>query len=148
MRSKLRVGLLLDGASVPYWAARSIERMVRSESAEIVLVVVDGGTEKDVDPTRATESFLYDTYIWYDRRKNNHSPDPLAEEDLPRDLDKVGRVYLKRTADPRRMISEEVVRKIYERDLDVLIDIGNVTPLGELSRCARHGVWSFSPGTG
>lgn len=148
MRSKLRVGLLLDGASVPYWAARSIERMVRSESAEIVLVVVDGGTEKDVDPTRATESFLYDTYIWYDRRKNNHSPDPLAEEDLPRDLDKVGRVYLKRTADPRRMISEEVVRKIYERDLDVLIDIGNVTPLGELSRCARHGVWSFSPGDG
>jgi hypothetical protein len=148
MRSKLRVGLLLDGASVPYWAARSIERIVRSESSEIVLVVVDGGTEKDTDPTRATESFLYDTYIWFDRRSNYLGPDPLALEDLPRDLDKVGRVYLKRTADARRVISEEVVRKIYERELDVLIDIGNVTPLGELSRCARHGVWSFSPGDG
>ncbi len=148
MRSKLRVGLLLDGASVPYWAARSIERMVRSESVEIVLVVIDGGTEKDLDPTRATESFLYDTYIWFDRKKNFRGPDPLAREDIPRDLDKVGRVYLKRTADARRMISEEVVRKIYERELDVLIDIGNVTPLGELSRCARHGVWAFSPGDG
>ncbi len=148
MRSKLRVGLLLDGATVPYWAARSIERIARSDVADIVLAVIDGGTEKDVDPTRATESFLYDTHIWFDRRRNEQSIDPLALEDLPRDLDKVGRVYLKRTADTHRTISEEVVRKIYERDLDVLIDIGNVTPLGELSRCARHGVWSFSPGDG
>jgi hypothetical protein len=148
MRSKLRVGLLLDGASVPYWAARSIERIARSESSDIVLVVVDGGTEKNIDPTRATESFLYDTYIWLDRRQNHQGPDPLAPEDLPKELDKVGRVYLKRTADAHRMISEEVIRKIHERDLDVLIDIGSVTPLGELSRCARHGVWAFSPGDG
>lgn len=148
MRSKLRVGLLLDGASIPYWAARSIERIARLDSAEIILVVIDGGTEKNIDPTRATESFLYDTYIWFDRRRNHQTIDPLAREDLPRELDKAGRVYLKRTADARRTISEEVVRKIYERDLDVLIDIGNVTPLGELSRCARHGIWSFSPGDG
>jgi hypothetical protein len=148
MRSKLRVGLLLHGASVPYWAARSIERMVRSASAEVVLVVVDGGTEKNIDPTRATESFLYDTYMWFDRRTNGTGLDPLLLEDLPKDLDKVSRVYLKRTADAHRTISEEIVRKIYERDLDVLIDIGNITPLGELSRCARHGIWSFSPGDG
>ncbi|MDW5562459.1 MAG: hypothetical protein SA339_04460 [Methanomassiliicoccus sp.] len=148
MSSKLRVGLLLDGASVPYWAARSIERMAKLESAEIVLVVVDGGTEKPIDPTRATESFLYDTYIWLDRRKNRQALDPLAREDLPKELDKAGRVYLKRTADPHRTISEEVVSKIKEKDLDVLIDIGKVTPLGELSRCARQGVWSFSAGDG
>lgn len=148
MKPKLRVGLLLDGATVPYWAARAIERIARSEAVDIVLVVIDGGTEKDVDPTRATESFLYDTHLWFDRRRNYQPIDPLVREDLPRDLDKVGRVYLKRTANTHRTISEEVVRKIFERDLDVIIDIGNVTPLGELSRCARHGVWSFSPGDG
>jgi hypothetical protein len=148
MRSKLRVGLLLDGAVVPYWAARTIERIVRSGSADIVLAVVDGGTEKDIDPIRATESFLYDTYIWFDRRKNGRRLDPLAAEDIPPDLDKASRVYLRRTTEARRFLSEEVVRKIHERDLDVMIDIGNVTPLGELSRCARHGVWSFSPGDG
>ena len=145
MRSKLRVGLLLDGAVVVL-AARTIEGS-SAPLGDIVLAVVDGAL-KDIDPIRATESFLYDTYIWFDRRKNGRRLDPLAAEDIPPDLDKASRVYLRRTTEARRFLSEEVVRKIHERDLDVMIDIGNVTPLGELSRCARHGVWSFSPGDG
>ncbi|MBI0583763.1 MAG: hypothetical protein ISF22_05990 [Methanomassiliicoccus sp.] len=148
MRPKLRIGLLLEGASSPYWASRMIERIIRSDHSEIVLLVIDGGMEKDLDPVHATESFLYDTYIWLDRRRNHGSPDPLVIEDLPAGLEKVGRVYLKRTRDPGRTLSPEAVKRIEDMDLDVLIDIGKVTPLGEISRCCRYGVWSFSPGDG
>ena len=39
--TKLRVGLLADGMSVPAWAFRMIERIVASEYASVELVVLD-----------------------------------------------------------------------------------------------------------
>jgi hypothetical protein len=148
MRAKLKVGLLLDGANVPYWAAKAIDRIVSSEHAEIVLLVIDGGTERDPLQGLPRESFLHDMYNWLDRRNNQEGIDPLAPMDIPASLDKVGRVYIMRARGAARTVPEDALRRIKERDLDVLFDIGNVTPLGEVSKLSRYGIWSFSPGDG
>lgn len=148
MRAKLKVGLLLDGASVPYWASRTIERIIGSDYAEISLLVIDGGLERDSHPVLPRESFLYDVYAWFDHRNNQGGVDPLAPLDLPTSLEKVGRVYIKRTRGAARAVPEEVLKRIGERELDVIFDIGNVTPLGQISKCAKYGAWAFSPGDG
>jgi hypothetical protein len=58
------------------------------------------------------------------RPRRNYQPfDPLVREDLPRDWTRSGGLYLKRTANTHRTISEDVVAD-FERDLDVIIDIG------------------------
>ena len=114
----------------------------------IVLLVIDGGTERDHLPGLPRESFLHDMYNWLDRRNNQEGTDPLAFMDIPASLDRVGRVYIKRARGAARTVPEDALRRIKERDLDVLFDIGNVTPLGEVSKYSRYGTWSFSPGDG
>ncbi len=142
MKLKLKIGVLLDGTNVPFWASKAIQRIDMSEYAEIVLLVLDEEAEQ------ANEPFLYRTYKWFDNKFNGSKCDPFAPKELPASLSQVDRVYLKRRNGASEEVDQDAVIGIMERKLDFLIDVRNVTLRDDISHLSRFGILSFSLGDG
>ena len=143
----LRLGLLLDDERVPYWAARTIDRMSSMEGVRIELVVIDGQNGRSAPSRTARGSVLYRAHSWLDGQMNRTKQDPLARVDVPDALRNVPRVTHYRKED-RTNVPEGEASNIEGPELDVLINLGDPRLSPELSDRARYGVLSFRPGDG
>ena len=85
MAAKLRIGLLLDSVSMPAWAFTAIERIIRSNHAELTLVVFNQPQPVSGSPGRAFRKdsipWLYRIYNTIDEKLFLHSPNALAQVD-------------------------------------------------------------------
>lgn len=146
MSGTLRLGLLLDGERVPYWAARTIDRICSMEGVQIEMVMIDGQNGRGPSSSVSRGSVLYRAHSWLDGRMNQTKQDPLARIDLPDALKNIPRVMLRKNDRTDAPVGE--ASSFDGSELDVLINLGDPSLSPELSDRARYGVLSFRPGDG
>jgi hypothetical protein len=159
----LRVGLLVDGASLPRCFAEVVDHIVESDFATIELVVFNAGATRSAgeapprsligkvvrtlrDP-RLREKFLFILYRRWDNRHAVPSIDPDALVDCsPRwtrvetmQVDPITKRFVHRFPD-------DAVERIRAKELDVLIRFGFNILRGDILGAARYGVWSYHHG--
>lgn len=144
MVQRLKVGLLLDGTGVPYWATKAIEKMEVSGHAQIVMVVINKASELNL----SRDAFLYRMHEWFDHARNDTESNPFWCISLPAVLDCTTRLEIDRRVDSAQGLPEVVVTKFKELDLDVLIDLCGEYSADHLCHCCRYGVLSFHCGDG
>jgi hypothetical protein len=141
-RKPVRVGVLLDSLTVPAWVDASLEQL-SSAGAELTPVVVDRTAREHgstLDRLRgAFPHVLYDLYTRIDRRVFRSSGDALDPVDARNRF----------TCDVLELGAEDLTRpenlaRIAEYSLDVLVSFRTGGTDGEVSRAARHGLWSYS----
>lgn len=143
------MGLLLDSLTVPAWVRRTLEEVVLSDVAEVVLVVLDAkgparGKGGIRELWRRRRHLLYELYVRLDRKLLPARPDAferVSVEDLLEGCPMI------RVAPERTRFSDvfpsEAVQELDSHDLDVALRFGFRILRGGVLRVARHGVWSY-----
>ena len=161
-KSKLRIGLLLNGTELLAWQYRMIETIKDSDYAEISLVVQKTLTdEKQLLPlaTRVANNIRAGTFLSAVIRvtlnilervligKPGVLPDAFKAVDGTKLLAGVQVVEV----NPRRRkysdyIDGNELARIQAHNIDVFIRLGFRILRGEILRSARYGVWSYHHG--
>ena len=133
----MRVGVLIDSASLPRWAHVVVADLTTSEQARLVLVVRNGGGAS----VRVRRS-LFAAYEALDRRFSR-APDDYAE---PVDSAALLEGCENLTVVPQRRgeveeLSATDIEAIRAHDLDVLLQLGFGRLEGRVLGAARYGVW-------
>jgi len=163
MIEKLRVGVLLDGETVPAWTARMLEEIEDSGDAEIVLLVFNGSA---LHQTRGPSGSVWRRLVLRGARffptairrlveeiyrllidRNPELPCPFAEVPLPSGLAKLPRVDViperSRWSD---RFTEDDLGTLRGHRLDVLLRCGFRILRGPVLEAARFGIWSLHHG--
>ena len=158
-RARLRVGLLVDSLVQPAWVVEAVRQIIRDGIADIVCVVVNEAGESPVPrklpalqrAARWIENrhvLGYAAYQRFDARRYPPIRDPEAPEDL---TPVIGGGPLVIPVTPRMTkhcdyFPDDVVARIREQELDVLLRFGFRILKGDALTSARYGVWSFHHG--
>ena len=158
-RARLRVGLLVDSLVQPAWVVEAVRQIIRDGIADIVCVVVNEAGESPVPQklpalqraARWIENrhvLGYAAYQRFDARRYPPIRDPEAPEDL---TPVIGGGPLVIPVTPRMTkhcdyFPDDVVARIREQELDVLLRFGFRILKGDALTSARYGVWSFHHG--
>ena len=149
---KLRIGLLVDDDTVPYWVRLIIERLNASSSADIVLVAIN--TASAVPPAsmprkilRNADRLLYIGWSLLDRALKRFNPD-YDEDHHWRQLVPGATVL---PVQPRQtrfsdFVEADDIQVIAEHQLDILLRFGFRILRGDILTTPKHGVWSFHHG--
>lgn len=148
--TRLRVGLMLAGRTVPEWVHRLVEELVASPLLELALVIDEPSPPR---PSRAgrllrePRHLLYRLYTRVDHRLFRDRPDAFRPHSLSPLLDGVPALAVEpvRTRYSDRFGDGDVER-IRRHDLDVALRFAPRILRGEALAIARHGVWSYHHG--
>ncbi|MEO1624197.1 MAG: hypothetical protein AAFV25_03490 [Bacteroidota bacterium] len=131
MDNKLRIALVIQGETVPAWAAHLLQRMGEEGLAEIGLILRDA----PVDPlTELGVNSLLKWHLQLDRNRFGRSPDAFAPSPLPA-------AY--QTVDVQAL---EDYQGSPDEQLDALLWLSNRRPPAALCAHFPQGVWSYLHG--
>ncbi len=164
MKNKLKIGLLVDGTDVPYWAASIIRKLEASDFAEITLIIENSSPgdklslqEVDAVPgslraqmlkiKRNFHRLLYIVFSMLDNRAKSFQPGfeqpcPLSELVPNAPLMTVNPVK-NNFSD---YFHEEDIEQIKSYKTDILFRLGFRILRGDILKVARFGVWSYHHG--
>lgn len=151
MNEKIKVGLLVDSTDIPYWVNLMIEKINQSDYAEIVLIIKNGSAfTKNNTITKIKNNknyFLYKIYTKIENKIYEQKPNAFEICNLTKILPNIEEL----TVIPKQTkysdwIKDEDIKKIVEKDLDVIIRLGFRILRGDILKAAKCGVWSFHHG--
>lgn len=151
-KEKLRIGILLDGFSAPAWAYSMIEKINKSNYAEIVVIVKKKGTQQQNESflTRISKNFRHLSYIAYRKLEDKtFKPSPFAftKKDLDTLLAQIPVLEVspveKKFSD---IIEQTDLEKIRPYNIDVFIRFGFRILRGDILKLAKYGIWSYHHG--
>ena len=133
-RAPLRVGVIIDGASVPRWVAYILDRIDACSFADVVGFVrnVEFPSREPARP--ALSRLLYRLYSRLDARRFGTESEPFEVIDLS---DRIGGLPV---------VGVDALGELEQWDLDVILNHGSGIVRGAILDCARHGVWSYRHG--
>ena len=148
MTAKLRVGLLLDSVFLPAWAFTAIERMTRSNHAELALVVLNQPQLASGSAGRAFERnslpWLYRVFNAIDEKLFLRGPNALEQVDTSEIFSQVPVMNVAPIDKNREQhFSASDVEKIKSYKLDVLVKMGFGNLHGDVLSAAVHGIWTY-----
>ncbi|MEW6355234.1 MAG: hypothetical protein AB1696_02835 [Planctomycetota bacterium] len=148
LTQKLRVGILMCSFDIPAWAHVMLDRIKRSDYAQIVLVVLNdrppGQTRRQRGSGSRWDTWLYRLYTAFDRARYKPQPDALEIRDaacLLADVPTLKVVSRKTTQGDDW--EDENIRRMEAYDIDVFIHLGSHIPGGRILQVPRYGVWSY-----
>lgn len=148
-KTLLRIGILLDSLHMPAWAHGVLARLVESDYAEIVLVVLDGTPAKKAGRLSgfigSRHLWAYDLHRKLDRLLFPARPDALAVEDAAKLLAAVPTVTITPVREGEVDRIDEL-ESLQGYDIDVFLQLGFRALTGRILKAARFGVWSHYPG--
>lgn len=158
MRRKLRVGLLLDRYQAPAWTELMLRRIVQSEHAEIVLVILNDSprhaltlrerlrTRWKLIPSRLVSRVL--NRAWHHLMERVHCEhDAFERVDLQPLLRDVPVIRVRPTRKTYSdYFSDEDIAGIEAHAPDVLVRLGFRVLRGAILTVAKFGVWSYHHG--
>ena len=162
----LRIGLLLDSAELPSCFAEVVDHILQSNFAHLELLVFNAEEQKkaaEPPPKRSLlrkvidllrnsqrrQMLLFGLYQRWDRRNIVPSEDPHALVDCSARLKHVESISV--TPIRKRFVHRfpvDVIERIREKRLDVLIRFGFNILRGEILTASKYGVWSYHHGDG
>lgn len=148
-RKALRVGLLVDSWEVPSWIASIATDITASDSADVVVVVVNraAGGRRAIflhDRPRPNPFCFAELYLYLDYRVFRPLPDALKRVDLKKCLKEHSSIETKLLFNgPSFSVNEEEKKRLQELDLDVLLLFCSGLPADQVLALARYGVWFF-----
>ena len=137
---RLRVGVLLDGWTVPRYVATILEDIERCSFADVQLAVI---LQPTATSARERLSGLARELFMRADLVVGGALDPLAPVDAGVGLMGVDRLDVSRGAGSQPWLPRGAIEEIRRRDLDVLLCFCADEPRGEVLRAARYGVWSY-----
>jgi hypothetical protein len=151
MKSKLRIGLLIDDYSVPSWMHKMITNINDSEHSKIVLIV-----KKKTIPKKKQSTI---SKIWEHRNTLAYLLFVKLDEKIFKTGDNAFKLEsIKKTiiceeievsAEETKLsdfISREDINKIKPYNIDVFIRLGFRILRGEILNVSKYGIWSFHHG--
>jgi hypothetical protein len=136
---RLRVGVLIDGPTVPRYVAAILEDIARTNFAETVLAIVVSAPRTADERSRG---LLHELYARADRAIGGQL-DPLTLLDPSVGLADVERLEVSPGVAGEPWLTSDAVDEIRRRELDVILRFCAARPRGEVLQAARHGVWSY-----
>jgi hypothetical protein len=136
----LRIGVLLDGPTLPACLAEALQHIVSSNFARLELAVFNTEAPQLRD-NLPRQPLLFALYQSWDARRIHESPDPLKEVDCGGYFKDVESIPVTPIAeDGCHRFPEEAVRRIRDKNLDVLIKFSSLSLRGEILHAARYGL--------
>ncbi|MHB8473026.1 MAG: glucosamine inositolphosphorylceramide transferase family protein [Gammaproteobacteria bacterium] len=150
-KKKLRVGLLVDSFRQPAWAYAMLERIHRSEYAEIVLVVLNESSSVQEDHPDGVHGdrkyWLFNLYCKIDRWLFQPARDAFAMRDTASLLSGVPVI----SVGPKQVKYKDIIEpmdiaEIRKHEVDVFVRLGFRILSGEILSTPKFGVWSYHHG--
>ena len=139
----LRIGVLLDGPTLPAHLAETLEHIANSNFARVELVVFNAATSRIAKKNTG----LFARYVAWDVKRISEALNPLAEIDCARYLKDVETLSVTPIVDQdSQRFSNDAVARIREKNLDVLVKFGFGELRGEILNAARYSVWTYHHG--
>src|SRR5665648_3013 len=152
MKTKLKIGLLLDDFNIPNWSYKMLEEIIKSSGAEISLLVINKSIEnnKTIGSIRwilkNRKQIAYLTFRKLDRIVFKCSPDAFELKNI-RDILSVKTLEVQ----PIKIefctnFSDQDLLEIRKYNIDIFINLGFHNLSGEILNVARFGVWFYNHG--
>jgi hypothetical protein len=143
---QLRIGILLDGPTLPAHAAETLGHIVNSNFARLALALLNATPERP-SAAKLAGYGLFKRYVKWDARRVSEAPDPLAEVDCSRHFKDVESLAVTPIIDQDlQRFPDHAIAHIREKNLDVLVKLGFGRLRGEVLDAARYGVWAYHHG--
>lgn len=143
---QLRIGLLVDGSTLPAHAAETLGHIVNSNSVRVELAVFNATPDRPSE-ARLAGYGLFKRYLQWDSRRIAEAPDPLAEVDCSRYLQPVEALEVTPIIDQdSQRFPDDAIAHIRNKNLDVLVKLGFGRLRGGILDAARYGVWAYHHG--
>lgn len=144
MTAKLRIGLLLDSLALPAWAFTAIERMIRSNHAELALVVLNQPQLVSGSAGRNPLPWLYRVFNTVDEKIFLRGPNALEQMDTSEIFSQVPVINVAPIGENgKQRFSVSDVGKIKSYQLDILVKMGFGRLHGDVVSAATHGIWTY-----
>jgi len=148
MDSKLRIGLLLDSVFLPAWEFAALERIVRSDHAELTLLILNRSQLKKRSPLTAfwqdRNNWLYRIFNAIDEKLFLHETKALTLVDATEIFSNVPILEVKPINESgKQHFSAPDAEQIESYDLDILVKMGFGDLCGDVLSAATHGVWTY-----
>ena len=128
VRPKLRVGVFLDGITIPRWIRHILEHIAGSPHSELALIVQNS----EMFEAGAPGKFAF-LRFWRLLRKR------------PKLGQRTGKsTAISFSATDNCKSNRDTIEQIKAADLDVIVYSGFRAPSTQLVGCAKHGIWSFA----
>lgn len=145
MKEKIKIGVLLEGRNLKLWEYRILEKLCNSEFSELVLLIeMNGNSEKS---NSGNDSAMYRFHEKLDRWLYKGRFDYDKEIDLSNLVEGIPVI-------PNNLSEENSGEnearaphsKIYDYDIDVILNFGFDLLNEDLLKVPRYGVWSYNVG--
>ena len=148
MEARLRVGFLLDSFLLPAWAFTAIERIIRSNYAELTLVILNRPRlKRDSALTTFSQDhshWLYRVFNAIDAKLFLRRPNALTRIDSSEIFSNVPTLEVKPIdEDGEQHFSTSDVEQIRSSQLDILVKLGFGKLRGDVLFAANHGIWTY-----
>ena len=152
----LRIGVLLDNPLVCRWQAAVLTDVLKSDFAQIQLLIICERTEAAAVPRKgflqrlarsnSRRRLLYDIYLGVDgHRKRLNDPLEAADDfSFPTNIETLR--LMSPSHDAVEKFPEPILQEITDKKLDVVLAFGFSTLRSHLFSIARYGVWSYRHG--
>lgn len=138
---KLRIGLIIDGYNVPNWIYHIVDRIVKSNSSEIVVVIK---VEKKREFRTKEYNILFQKFIAYDRQAYEVEHDATEVKSLL-DIIDISEIQPITLTSQGQFIPKEKVG-IKDLRLDVLLKFDPDSSITQFNELSRYGVWYYYVG--
>lgn len=146
----LRVGVMLDDWTVPAWVAEVMASIQHSRVALLTAVILnrEDPTVRDAERT-SLGAGRWQRYAERDRQRHPQFAAPFEPIDIQARFASVQTLE----AAPLRIgalhrFNAADLAAIRQADLDVIVQLGFATLIGDILAAARHGVWAYGHGGG
>jgi hypothetical protein len=145
MKKKLRIGVLLDSKTVPYWALTMFEKILAYNNCEIVVGIVKKGENLHSSDKIKTKQSLFDIY----RKLENRFKVPSRNTFESKSLENIVPEYIEIKTNSTKLsdsISVKDFELIKSYELDVIIRLGFKILRGDILKASKYGIWSYHHG--
>jgi hypothetical protein len=148
MKTKLRVGFLLDSLLLPAWACASIQRIISSNCVELALIVIK---TSPVKPALSQTAFwkgcnhwLYKVFNTVDEKLFLHRANASAWVDGSQIIANIPILQVQPIGEKYdESLSVSDVEQIQSYQLDILVKLGFGRLHGAVLTAAKYSLWSY-----
>lgn len=154
MKTNIRVGLLLDSYTQPFWVYKMLEEITKLEFVDLKLIVLnkkDSLQNKSIlkKALEQSNNIFYQSYRVLEDKISKSSPNAFESKDI-RPLINLTESNVLEVVPIQKTHSDyfqdEDVDRIKEKELDILIRLGFRILRGKILKSAKYGIWSYHHG--